>query len=106
MQLGFGRRDPNIDKGRPHSAKLKVRTQCVGCDKTGLCECSTPKEHFKSCTCGENHTANYRVCNTWKTKAVLPKRISVERSEKSGQDVSKAAVLEIVGNVLSKNVAL
>jgi hypothetical protein len=50
-------------------------SRCVACGEVHLSwECTTPKQHLKCCSCGGNHTANYRGCLKWKeAKAALVK---------------------------------
>jgi hypothetical protein len=50
--------------------------RCVACGEPHPSgECSTPKQQLKCCSCGGNHTANYRGCAKWKeAKAALTKR--------------------------------
>jgi hypothetical protein len=47
--------------------------RCVACGKPHPSgECSTPRQQHKCCSCGGNHTANYRGCAKWKeNKAAL-----------------------------------
>jgi hypothetical protein len=41
--------------------------RCVACGEAHLSGgCSTSKEQLKCCSCGRNHTANYRGCGKWK----------------------------------------
>jgi hypothetical protein len=48
-------------------------------------KCVTPKQQLKCCSCGGNHTANYRASNKWKEgKAAAVKRAQGERSRKDG----------------------
>jgi hypothetical protein len=42
-------------------------------------ESVTPKQQLKCCSCGGNHTANYRGCSKWKeAKAAVGKRAQIE----------------------------
>jgi hypothetical protein len=67
--------------------------RCVACGEAHLSgECSTPKQQLKRCSCGGNHTANYRGCLKWKeTKAALVKRGQPERRQASGATGRPAA---------------
>jgi hypothetical protein len=48
-------------------------------------KCVTPKQQLKCCSCGGNHTANYRGCSKWKeTKAAAAKRAQFERGRRNG----------------------
>jgi hypothetical protein len=78
---------------RPHTAKLGLCTP-VHCPRdTHLSgECSTPNEQLKCCSCGGNHTANYRGCSKWKeAKAAHAKQVPNQRSRTSGAAVQPAA---------------
>ena len=57
--------------------------RCVACGEGHLSgECSTSQQQLKCCSCGGNHTSNYRGCAKWKeAKAALTKRASVESNE-------------------------
>ena len=59
---------------------------CVACGEAHLSGgCSTSKEQLKCCSCGGNHTANYRGCGKWKeAKAALVRRASAGPVVKSG----------------------
>jgi hypothetical protein len=46
--------------------------------------CATSKEHLKCCSCGGNHTANYRGCKWKEAKAAAAKRVKGERGRKDG----------------------
>jgi hypothetical protein len=47
--------------------------------------CSTPKQQLQCCSCGGNHTANYRGCGKWKeAKAALVRRAPAGLVAKSG----------------------
>jgi hypothetical protein len=51
-----------------------------------------PKQQLKCCSCGGNHTANYRGCSTWKeVKAALAKQVPNQRTRASGAAVQPAA---------------
>jgi hypothetical protein len=68
---------------RPHTAVLWLRTPvcCLG-EAQFSEECSTPQQQLKCCSCGGNHTANYRGCAKWKeAKAALAKRALIVRSK-------------------------
>jgi hypothetical protein len=58
--------------------------RCVACsDVHSSGKCVTPKQQLKYCSCGGNHTANYRGCSKWKeAKAAAAKRAQGERSRK------------------------
>jgi hypothetical protein len=60
--------------------------RCVACGEAHPSgECSTPQQELKCCSCGGNHTANYRGCTKWKeAKAALAKRAPTERSRVGG----------------------
>jgi hypothetical protein len=60
--------------------------RCVACgDEQPSGKCVTPKNQLKCCSCGENHTANYRGCSKWKeAKAAAAKRAQGERSRRDG----------------------
>jgi hypothetical protein len=60
--------------------------RCVACGEAHLSgECSTPQQELKCCSCGGNHTANYRGCAKWKeAKAALAKRAPIERTNVGG----------------------
>jgi hypothetical protein len=60
--------------------------RCVACgDEHPSGKCVTPKQQLKCCSCGGNHTANYRGCSNWKeAKAAAAKRAQGERSRKDG----------------------
>jgi hypothetical protein len=66
--------------------------QCIACGETHLSgECSTSKQQLKCCSCGGNHTANYRGCVKWKeAKAALANRSPAVRN-KEGSTPSHAA---------------
>jgi hypothetical protein len=68
-------------------------THCVACGQAHLSgECSTPKQQVKCCSCGGNHTANYRDFLKWKeAKAALVKRAQLERRQASGATGRPAA---------------
>jgi hypothetical protein len=57
--------------------------RCVACGETHLSgECSTTQQQLKCCSCGGNHSANYRGCAKWKeAKAALAKRSPSVRSK-------------------------
>jgi hypothetical protein len=62
--------------------------------------CVTAKQQLKCCSCGENHTANYRGCNKWKeAKAAVPKQAQGDLGQKYGfssrLNVSKAGPLRL-----------
>jgi hypothetical protein len=67
--------------------------RCVACGEAHLSgDCSTPKEQFKCCSCGGNHTANYRGCLNWKeAKAALVKRGQPENRQANGATGRPAA---------------
>jgi hypothetical protein len=47
--------------------------------------CASSKQQLKCCSCGCNHTANYRGCSKWKeARAVAAKRAQGERGQKDG----------------------
>jgi hypothetical protein len=50
--------------------------RCVACGEPHPSgECSTPRQQLKCCSCGGNHTANYRGCAKWKdAEGALAKR--------------------------------
>jgi hypothetical protein len=60
--------------------------RCVACgDEHPSGKCFTPKQQLKCCSCGGNHTTNYRGCSKWKeAKAAAAKRAQGERSRKDG----------------------
>jgi hypothetical protein len=60
--------------------------RCVACsDEHPSGKCVTPKQQLKCCSCGGNHTANYRGCSKWKeAKAAAATRAQGERSRKDG----------------------
>jgi hypothetical protein len=60
--------------------------RCVACDEPHPSgECSTPRQQLKCCSCGGNHTANYRGCSKWKeAKAALAKRTPAPRVHMNG----------------------
>jgi hypothetical protein len=60
--------------------------RCVACGKTHHSgECSTPRQELKCCSCGGNHTTNYRGCAKWKeAKAALAKRAPNVRGSVGG----------------------
>jgi hypothetical protein len=60
--------------------------RCVVCgDEHPSGKCVTPKQQLKCCSCGGNHTGNYRGCSKWKeAKAAAAKRAQGERSRKVG----------------------
>jgi hypothetical protein len=60
--------------------------RCVACgDAHASGTCVTPRQQLKCCSCGGNHTANYRGCSKWKeAKAATAKRAKRERSHKDG----------------------
>jgi hypothetical protein len=60
--------------------------RCLACGEAHLSgECSTPTQQLKCCSCGGNHTANYRGCLKWKeAKAALVKRMQPERRQTNG----------------------
>jgi hypothetical protein len=60
--------------------------RCVACgDAHPSGKCVTPKQQLKCCSCGGNHTANYRGCSKWKeAKAAAAKRAQGERGRKDG----------------------
>jgi hypothetical protein len=93
--------------------RIKVKTynvpkgplQCKGCQRFGQTQrncdyvprcvvcgdahpsgtCVTPKQQFKCCSCGGNHTANYRGCSKWKeAKTAAAKRALRERGRRDG----------------------
>jgi len=57
--------------------------RCVSCGEAHLSgKCSTPQQQLKCCSCGGNHTANYRGCAKWKeAKAAHAKRAPIVRSK-------------------------
>jgi hypothetical protein len=57
--------------------------RCVACVEAHLSgECCTSKQQLKWCSCGGNHTANYRGSVKWKeSKAAIAKRTPVLRSK-------------------------
>jgi hypothetical protein len=56
-------------------------------------DCSTPKQQLKCCTCGGNHTANYRGYAKWKeAKAALTKRTPAPRVHMNGATDCSASV--------------
>jgi hypothetical protein len=67
--------------------------RCVACRETHLSgECSTPKQQLKCCSCGGNHTANYRGFSKWKeAKAALTRQVPYQRTRTSGAAVQLAA---------------
>jgi hypothetical protein len=67
--------------------------RCVACGDTHKSgECSTPQQQLKSCSCGGNHTANYRGCSKWKeAKAALAKQVPKQRTRTSGANGQPAA---------------
>ena len=60
--------------------------RCVACGEPHPSgECSTPRQQLKCCSCGGNHTANYRGCAKWKeAKAALTKRTPAPRVHTNG----------------------
>jgi hypothetical protein len=60
--------------------------RCVACgDAHPSGKCVTPKQQLKCCSCGGNHTANYRGCSKWKeAKAAAAKRAQNERGRRDG----------------------
>jgi hypothetical protein len=47
--------------------------------------CATSKQQLNCCSCGGNHTANYRGCSKWKEARAAPaKRAQGERDQKDG----------------------
>jgi hypothetical protein len=57
--------------------------RCLACgDEHPSGKCDTPKQQLKCCSCGGNHTANYRGCSV--AKAADAKRARGERSRKDG----------------------
>jgi hypothetical protein len=60
--------------------------RCVACGEAHLSgECSISQQQLKSCSCGGNHTANYRGCAKWKeAKAALAKRALAVRNKVGG----------------------
>jgi hypothetical protein len=60
--------------------------RCVACGDAHPSEtCATSKQQLKCCSCGGNHTANYRGCSKWKeARAAAAKRAQVERGQKDG----------------------
>jgi hypothetical protein len=67
--------------------------RCIACGETHYSgECSTPKQQLKCCSCGGNHTANYRGCSKWKeANAALPKQVPMQRSRTIGAAGNHAA---------------
>jgi hypothetical protein len=67
--------------------------RCLACAETHLSgECSTPKQQPKCCSCGGNHTANYRGCSKCKgAKTELAKQVPKQRTRTSGAAVQPAA---------------
>jgi hypothetical protein len=57
--------------------------RCVVCGEAHLSgECSTPQQLLKYCSCGGNHTVNYRGCAKWKeAKAALADQALIVRSK-------------------------
>ena len=67
--------------------------RCVACGEPRLSgECSASSQHLKCCSCGGNHTANYRGCSSkWKeAKAALAKRAPIARTGMNGANVRPA----------------
>jgi hypothetical protein len=66
---------------------------CVACgDAHPSGKCVTPKQQLKCCSCGGNHTADYRGCSSWKeAKASAAKRAQGERDRKDGVSTSLPA---------------
>jgi hypothetical protein len=60
--------------------------RCVACgDAHQSGTWVTSKHQLKCCSCGGNHTANYRHCSKWKVaKAAAGKRAQVERGQNDG----------------------
>jgi hypothetical protein len=56
--------------------------RCVACGESHPSgECSTPRQQLKCCSCGGNHTANYRCCAKSKVaKAALAMRTPTPRN--------------------------
>jgi hypothetical protein len=53
--------------------------------RTPVRDCVTPKQQLKCCSCGGNHTANYRGCSSWKAAmAAATKRVRGECGRKDG----------------------
>ena len=78
--------------------KCGYAPRCVACGEAHHSgECSIPKEQLKCCSCGGNHTANYRGCANWKdAKAALARRAPagpVTRSGAPSGEVRKAPTL-------------
>jgi hypothetical protein len=60
--------------------------RCVVCGEAHISvECSTSQRQLKCCSCGANHTANYRGCAKWKeARTALTKRAPTDRSKVGG----------------------
>jgi hypothetical protein len=60
--------------------------RCVTCgDAHPSGTCVTPKQQLKWCSCGGNHTANYRGCSKWKeAKIAAAMRALRERCRRNG----------------------
>ena len=66
---------------RPYTAVLWLHTPVLLVVRFTFQECSTSQQQLRCCSCGGNHTANYRGRAKWKeTKAALDKRAPVVRS--------------------------
>jgi hypothetical protein len=74
--LGFGHTQRNCG----------YAPRCVACrDAHPSGKCATPKQQLKCCSCGGNHTANYRGCSKWKeAKEAAAKRAQMERGRRDG----------------------
>jgi hypothetical protein len=78
--------------------------RCVACGEAHLSgECSTSPQQLKCCSCGGNHTANYRGCAKWKeAKAALARWVPIVRS-KVGSGPSPPPLRRSSGRSLPSN---